>query len=206
LRTGSEDFKKEIARLDKDFEALQETQTRPCAAGGAISKESVATRLGNELYRRRLGRLKDIDFKYFVDGLEPDLWWYRVIMLLEGVALTATSRFVANDPTILFGLAAAISAFFAALSAYFSPFLEDQADRIDVSTRAGNSMIFMVGFVKSLTSDGGALNTVCEYILFCVSITTFLNVVYNFRPIERITHAIKSKCSRTSRAKTQGIH
>ena len=57
LQTGSEDFKKEIARLDKDFEALQETQTRPCAAGGAISKESVATRLGNELYRRRLGRL-----------------------------------------------------------------------------------------------------------------------------------------------------
>ena len=125
-------------------------------------------------------------------------------MLLEGVALTAISRFVAM--TRPFFARRAISAFFAALSAYFSPFLEDQADRIDVSTRAGNSMIFMVGFVKSLTSDGGALNTVCEYILFCVSITTFLNVVYNFRPIERITHAIKSKCSRTSRAKTQGIH
>ena len=158
------------------------------------NRDQIAQELGCEFYRNRLGRLEDVDFKYFIDGLEPELWWYRVVMLLEGVFLTAASRFFAANPTFLFGTAAAISIVFAALSYHYSPFLEDDADRIDVSTRAGNAMIFFVGFVRSLSSSGSSFNLICEYVLFCVSLATFFYVAYNFRPIERFSSTIKRTC------------
>ena len=61
------------------------------------NRDQIAQELGCEFYRNRLGRLEDVDFKYFIDGLEPELWWYRVVMLLEGVFLTAASRFFAAN-------------------------------------------------------------------------------------------------------------
>lgn len=113
-------------------------------------------------------------------------------MLIEGAALTAVSQFCDSRPRLLFGLASAISVIFAALSYRFSPFLEDEADRTDISTRAANSVIFLVGFAKSLAGESGTFNTVCEYLLFCASIATMLNVVYNFRPVERVLYVFKS--------------
>ena len=119
----------------------------------------------------------------FVDSFEAWAWWYKMVFLAEGAAITVVSRIFADKPVYLFASALAVSSAATLGSAIAAPFLSDIADTIDLYMRLQNLLIFGIGLVQALPDSTvpSFADSTCTYILLGISGFTGLRFLMGFR-------------------------